>query len=353
MNIMKRFLCVLMAMLSLQMAALSADRGQMPEDEPQSGFADISPAHEEHWGPNEDRGMLLTAGQWADMLCRSVEPAMSLSAPVGRSSAEKAFRNEWLSLESVVRPDTNVCREVLYQSAFRAFRVDVYSSELYPHSMPLSPWENIMRVAGELGIVCYGKDGAELVTRDEAEDLLKQLAATDIELVAPPIASQISIENKDGALLNPYLLELRKIPEPILEQFQQLGWKITLDRDYLMQLGQDRDMSYIGVTVYLGKSIYISDPSALIHEMGHFVHGMLSFPESFERLFMLENKSAVEILGEYASTSSREYFAEYFAFWVQCQNSTQKMEYLAQASPETYRYFEEMEGNHWLLVETE
>ena len=138
MNIMKRFLCALMAMLSLQMAALSADRGQMPEDEPQSGFADISPAHEEHWGPNEDRGMLLTAGQWADMLCRSVEPAMSLSAPVGRSSAEKAFRNEWLSLECVVRPDTNVCREVLYQSAFRAFRVDVYSSELYPHSMPLS-----------------------------------------------------------------------------------------------------------------------------------------------------------------------------------------------------------------------
>lgn len=114
MNIMKRFLCALMAMLSLQMAALSADRGQMPEDEPQSGFADISPAHEEHWGPNEDRGMLLTAGQWADMLCRSVEPAMSLSAPVGRSSAEKAFRNEWLSLECVVRPDTNVCREVLY-----------------------------------------------------------------------------------------------------------------------------------------------------------------------------------------------------------------------------------------------
>lgn len=251
MNIMKRFLCALMAMLSLQMAALSADRGQMPEDEPQSGFADISLAHEEHWGPNEDRGMLLTAGQWADMLCRSVEPAMSLSAPVGRSSAEKAFRNEWLSLESVVRPDTNVCREVLYQSAFKAFRVDVYSSELYPHSMPLSPWENIMRVAGELGIVCYGKDGAELVTRDEAEDLLKQLAATDIELAAPPIASQISIENKDGALLNPYLLELRKIPEPILEQFQQLGWKITLDRDYLMQLGQDRDMSYVGVTSYL------------------------------------------------------------------------------------------------------
>ena len=73
MNIMKRFLCALMAMLSLQMAALSADRGQMPEDEPQSGFADISLAHEEHWGPNEDRGMLLTAGQWADMLCRSVE----------------------------------------------------------------------------------------------------------------------------------------------------------------------------------------------------------------------------------------------------------------------------------------
>ncbi len=248
---------------------------------------------------------------------------------------------------------SNLLTSNSYQSAFRAFRVDVYSSELYPHSMPLSPWENIMRVAGELGIVCYGKDGSELVTRDEAEDLLKQLAATDIELVAPPIASQISIENKDGALLNPYLLELRKIPEPILEQFQQLGWKITLDRDYLMQLGQDRDMSYIGVTVYLGKSIYISDPSALIHEMGHFVHGMLSFPESFERLFMLENKSAVEILGEYASTSSREYFAEYFAFWVQCQNSTQKMEYLAQASPETYRYFEEMEGNHWLLVETE
>ena len=97
----------------------------------------------------------------------------------------------------------------------------------------------------------------------------------------------------------------------------------------------------------------MADPSALIHEMGHFVHGVLSIPESFKRLFMPESKGAAEILGKYASTSSREYFAEYFAFWVQCQNSTQKMEYLAQASPETYRYFEEMEGNHWLLVETE
>ena len=115
-----------MAMLSLQMAALSADRGQMPEDEPQSGFADISLAHEEHWGPNEDRGMLLTAGQWADMLCRSVEPAMSLSAPVGRSSAEKAFRNEWLSLESVVRPDTNVCKVIVTVQRYDFSKKQIY-----------------------------------------------------------------------------------------------------------------------------------------------------------------------------------------------------------------------------------
>ena len=352
MNIMKRFLCALMAMLSLQMAALSADRGQMPEDEPQSGFADISLAHEEHWGPNEDRGMLLTAGQWADMLCRSVEPAMSLSAPVGRSSAEKAFRNEWLSLECVVRPDTNVCREVLYQSAFRAFRVDVYSSELYPHSMPLSPWENIMRVAGELGIECCGADGSELVTRDEAEDLLEQLATTDTEVIAPPIASQISIENKDGVLLNPYLLELRKIPEPIIERFQQLDWTITLDRELLTRLGQDSNVSCVGVTMYSGKTICLSDPRALIHEMGHFLHGVLSFPGSFERLYDLESENAAAILGKYAGTSSQEYFAEYFAFWVQCRNSARKMERLAQESPETYRYFSEMEGDHWPLVET-
>ena len=74
-----------------------------------------------------------------------------------------------------------------------------------------------------------------------------------------------------GVSTNAFLLELRRVPQPILDAFNAHGWRYVIDYDYIASLSRRGGVSCTGATSYADKTIYISEAGATLHEFGHFL----------------------------------------------------------------------------------
>ncbi|MFQ7451098.1 MAG: hypothetical protein ACLRNQ_06345 [Flavonifractor plautii] len=175
----------------------------------------------------------VTVRQWATMLCGA-----SLDTPVESGRVDEAYRRGWLPVTAVAVPESGLCRGALYQSAFAAAGPHVYDSTLYPGGEALSAYENCLRVGAELGLCPASAEPMELVTQDEAAALLDTLLTRELYIREPPMLTEFPIQNPDEVNLNDYLLELRRIPGPILRAFVDSGWTYAVDFQHLAGLSR-------------------------------------------------------------------------------------------------------------------
>ena len=211
---------------------------------------------------------LITVRQWAVMLCRTYHPEALPTASyesLGDACVRQCYREGWVTESAVLSRDSRMCRAALLESAFAAADIPVYDYSLYPGGTTLSTYDNLLRLGKELGLCGPDSGAQELMTRGDAAQVLYQLLTNEYEVEAPPLAAAAFLCNKEEAGLNPYLVELQKIPAPILEMFEQKGWKYVIDFDFLWEFSQERGLSCIGVASYSTWEIYVSDPSATIH----------------------------------------------------------------------------------------
>ena len=282
----------------------------------------------------------ITIRQWAVMLDRSLGTGDTQDgAEFGQSGLNRAYRRGWLSLACLLSPDVGLCRGILYESAFEAIGLPVYDWSLYPGGVTLSDGENCLWVGAELGLCSEDSDPLEVVTRGEAAVLLHAVLTQDLQVDAPPILSQFPIEDRVGVDLNDFLLELCRVPEPILERFQAEGWVFTVDHQHLAELGQKYQTSCTGAADYGERRVYVSAASSTLHEFGHFLDWALGFPTEHEALFAAEAEGAAQFLRNYALTSSGEYFAEYFAYFIRYRDNEAKIKQMERLTPQTYDYF--------------
>ena len=294
---------------------------------------------------------LITVRQWAVMLCRTYHPEAlptTYYETLGDACVRQCYREGWVTESAVLSRDSRMCRGALLESAFAAADIPVYDYSLYPGGSTLSVYDNILRLGKELGLCGPDSGALDLMTRGDAAQVLYKLLTNEYEVEAPPLATAVFLYNKEGADLNPYLVEIQKIPAPILETFERKGWKYVIDFDYLWEFSQERGMACIGVASYSTREIYVSDPTATIHEFGHFLDWTLGFPACHEELYEAEAQSAAEtVLRDYSATNSHEYFADCFAFWIRNRDHEEQIEQLKEAAPETYTYLAGLESSGW------
>lgn len=355
---MKRYLSSLAAMMLVAVLSLQLSAPALAV----SAFADVAPdapyqesleylaAHEIVNGTGDDRfapDAPVTVRQWAAMLCRAygLESHDAFSAEFGIDAVQKCLKHGWLQITALSDPDTRMCWPALLQSAFRAIGLPVYSYELYPGGTQLSPQENILRIGKELGLCGQDTTLTQLVTRGEAAVLLHQILTQTFEVTPPP--TPILIQNNESLSLDRYLLELDHVPQPILLAFQDLGWTYTVDFDCVKEYSVRLGIPCSAVTSYSERQIYISDPGATLHEMGHFLHRVTAFPSEFEKIFETESPAAASLLRDYALTDAHEYFADCFDFWITYRNNDRQMTRFREILPETYRFFSELEASGW------
>ena len=224
----------------------------------------------------------VTVRQWAVMLCRAygLEAEGRTWGELSRSATEQVCQKNWLNITALSSTDSQMCRGALYESALAAAGIPVYDSVLYEGGQNLSTHDNYLRIGCELQICSADATASEIVTRGEAAQLLHAILTQSFTVEEPP--TPVTLENPAGINTNDFLLELHRVPESILVEFNRRGWKYVIDFDYMADLSDRLDMSCIGDTSYGTKTIYVSDAKATIHEFGHF----LTFrePESEERI---------------------------------------------------------------------
>ena len=288
---------------------------------------------------------LITVEQWAVMLCRAygAETIDDSWQDVGRSSVVEAYRQGWLNETALSAPRSPICRSVLVESTFAAADVPVYDSTLYEGETSLSTADNILRVGRELRLCSDDADTNALVTRGEAAIILHAVLTQSFHVEEPP--APVTLVNAAGVNVNDFLLELRKVPEQVLDAFNAAGWTYCIDFDYMGGLSKKLNMSCIGATNYSQKTIYISEASATLHEFGHFLDWMLGFPAEHEQLYLAEAQNSG--LRDYAKTNAREYFADCFDYCIIHGNDSEMMESLRKNAPQTCTYFEELKKGNW------
>lgn len=266
----------------------------------------------------------ITVRQWAVMLCRAYGAEIHGENWRERSQncVETAYAHGWLNETAVQAPDTRLCRSSLLESGLRTAGVPVYDACLFPGNDSLSVSENIMRVGRKLSLCAEGASASESVTRGEAAQLLYAVLTRELTVETPP--APVPMENLAGVNINEYLLALRQVPE----------------------LGKQRGISCVGCTSYGSKRIYVSEAASTLHEFGHFLDGQLGFPAENERLYLAEAQNSG--LRDYAKSNSREYFADFFAYYIRYRGNEKVMETLQKNAPETYHYMKQLETSGWI-----
>ena len=283
------------------------------------------------FAPNEK----ITVSQWATMLCRAfdAEPESTSWQEASANAVQIAVRSGWLDPTVVGDENGFICRGELYRTTFAAAGIPLYDATLYGLDW-LSPGENALRIGKELGLCAENKTAADLVTRAEAAQLLHAILTQTLSVTPPD--TPVPVENLTQWNVNAFLLELQKIPQPILDAFNENGWMFVIGTEYLSDLSWKLGVNCIGAAAYTEKRIYVSKASAVLHEFGHFLDCTMGFPQEHKNLFALEAASAP--MKQHAKSNSLEYFAEFFSYWL--SGSTRTLAQLKELAPETYAYFD-------------
>lgn len=292
----------------------------------------------------------ITVRQWSVMLCRAYNEAEALEkdkAEFGTYCSTQAYWNGWIQMEAVTAPDTQMSRGTLYQSAFAVIRLPVYNFELYPDGYFLCGEENCVRIAAELGICDTGTSAYDIVTRAEAADLIYRIMTQEFIIAAPPMIDDYPIENNFDVNLSPYLEELTRVPEPIIQAFKDSGWKYAVDFDYISEFSQELGTSVIGVCDYGARHIYVTEASATLHEFGHFLDKNQGWVSRNTTYYADESQAAGAFMRDYALTSAQEYYADYFVHWLRFQGNPEKLAMMKELTPQTFDYFSNLASNNW------
>lgn len=293
-----------------------------------------------------DLGENITVREWAVMVCRAYDKEVKSGSDFGIAEIRLAYHEGWLDMGAMMDPDSAMCRRYTYESIFKVEDIPVFSTELYAEGT--SSGENRYFRAAKENELCQDTNRElDLITKGEAAQIVYLMRTKDIQVEAPELMEKVNFVDKNQAAdLNFYLLEIQKVPEVILDQFHADGWSYCVDDAYVDAFGARIGMECSGCCSYENKSIYVKYDYATIHEFGHYYHSTCD-DAGFNAIYKKEAEAARDVLGYYAATNENEYFAEVFEYWIKWSGSSEQMEALEEAAPETYEFFHELAMSNW------
>ena len=331
-------------MLIISVSAADIPAGQDIDSLWQDGSKSVVDVINEQSG-DFDPSETLTVRQWAVMLWQSYgqravdDPAL----PCSQAELALTYREGWLDMNIVSKPDADMCRAAVYQSIFAAENVQIYPYEFYEEGIALSAPENYIRVGYENGLCGENVDPYELITVGEAIQILCQTQKSGLRSEPPQIIELWNIHDADENGLEMYLREFQRVPHGVLEEYIQRGWTFQVNSQTVDQFSEELGITCAGMTDYQKKTIYAKSPACVLHEFGHFFHQTLGYPDHVIELYKVEAQSASTVLGDYAQTNPREFFAEFFSYWCSRGGDKSRMHLLEEQAPETFAYFLSLE----------
>lgn len=145
-----------------------------------------------------------------------------------------------------------------------------------------------------------------------------------------------------------YYGRLAMVPESILRQFINDGWRIEVTNSDLYGSG----VKAAGVTYYSDKLIKLNDAYAVVHEMGHYFDNLLQSQDMGHKakvyeLFKAEKDAAAKMIRSYTKTNQEEFFADMFTFYLEDSIRFTREE-MKETTPLTYEYFTKLSEQYKL-----
>ena len=247
-----------------------------------------------------------------------------------------AFRNGWITSSQRLWSYENINQGMILESILNSLDYHVDSTT------------EAITTATELGVYQEGTDQYTLLDERDTYELVQELYALGNYETDCDSDGLIAIIDNIGIGTTEYDAELAKVPDEIMQAFSKCGWQIIMDQEYIDNYNAEQNKNSVGICYYNKKTIYVCKANAVLHEIGHFYQWLLLNPDDFEALYEKEGKQSVSVLREYSTTSSHEYFADYFRFWFRYQDNEEERAKVKSVTPETYAYFEALEAADWL-----
>ena len=132
------------------------------------------------------------------------------------------------------------------------------------------------------------------------------------------------------------------VPFNILQTYHDSDYGIVFDDEYILEYGREHPEHVNGVVGLFSPShrrIYVSEPYAIVHELGHFTARYLVGVDDVKPYYEQEKDACVDVLGTYATNNHKEFFSECFRYLMFWKNDADKLALMREKMPSTYQYF--------------
>lgn len=264
------------------------------------------------------------------------------------------YKKNIIPMEAVIDLDQKLYRGSFYTIMFKCMGIPTYKESTLHLTNEFSiTWEDAVDIGIELGLCDEGTSYKDIITRGEATYTLYWILTHEYEVQSYIIKANQTVVNEDnfkiintdGVSLVNYYRALSKIPSAIINEFNNRCWRFYIKESRIDAFKTERNSNenYVGLCSYSEQAIYVIQSGAVIHEFGHFLDYIDNWPSN--RLWS-EHENA-RFLKDYAMTDAKEYFADYFAFYITNSKYEDAVEMMKEQTPKTYEYFKTLEDLDW------
>lgn len=229
---------------------------------------------------------------------------------------------------------------------FKADGVGLFQPVLYGGPENVSPGAAAVFAAQQMCLLPETITSDQHLKRGEAIYLMEQVLAGEYEQPLPALLSEFPVVLEDDSY-RPKLGELFQVPKPILEKFKEQGWTLNYGTSVLTAYNEDHGTLGVGMTSLSDRAIYVADTGSLLHEFGHYLDTVIHITTDKASVFSAEKEAGATLLGTYAGSSSAEFFAESFDYWVRYADSELKINRMREIIPGTYQVMKELSEKGW------
>lgn len=364
----KRVLNILLAVLCCTQLTVVAS-AQSTADSPQQSYSDVLPTspHYEAVEYLTDIGVtsgvgtgqfapdkIITFNEFIVMLMKTMQPDAVAREFVGahwcRQSLWAAIDAGVLSGPQSERYQKNgITRMEAWHLICLASDFNPYPAWCYTQQAPTLDTEADLKYAMvSTGLYDELPDASQGMTRGEAATLLYRIATDDyIPQQVPDLVEKTNMQMLSPTcwrMRNEAIYDLAILPQKYVDEFQRLGWSITIGTD--MEEYEADFPTAIGLTAE--KRILLSNKlgdhygnHTLIHEMGHFIMRVTGLSIMLHDIKTLEEDGLASITGSYCKTNIQEYFAEAFRYVLLYRNTEDKYIEIIRNAPLTAKFIEQ------------
>ena len=283
----------------------------------------------------------ITGDDFGTVVFRLLYPGEALGGNESDTYLDYLYQEEVItSTEFKMLTKDSVTWQIIWRVLLPSLGVYPYPNELYPEYGEILICDNIyadMQVAAiEAGLADVSTTCNAVPSRGDFAVFLYRLMAGKYtpldEMDFPNIPDELLQYGENWQARNAVIRAYDNLPTRLITRFLDNGWELCYDGLH-EEFPEHEDA--VGMTDFSNRKIYLDtnvSEETVYHEFGHFLEYTLGIEDKSNHCYMNESSRAEELLGSYAMTNCKEYFAEAYAYWMNPDNDRTE---LKEVAPET------------------